>query len=118
MASGPHYSPAIAKGNLLFTSGQLPLLDRSAQTVPEGIRAQTRLVLEKIEELVHNHGLSKTDIVKTTAFITDVNFWSEVNDEYALFFGDHKPARSIIPVNKLHFGCLIEIEAVAVFGEE
>ncbi len=75
--------------------------------------AQTRLVLDKVENILREYGLTKRNIVKTTAFITDIESWEEVNEIYAEFFGDYKPARSIIPVSDLHFGCLIELEAIA-----
>ena len=109
---GPHYSPAIQSGDLIFTSGQLPLLDRISKQTPQGIKAQTRLVLEKVESIMKEFGLSKHHIIKTTAFITDIDYWGEVNEVYVEFFGEHKPARSIIPVPNLHFGCLIELEAI------
>lgn len=111
--STPHYSPSIQSGDLIFTSGQLPLLDRVTKKTPDGIMAQTRLVLDKVENILREYGLTKRNIVKTTAFITDIESWEEVNEIYAEFFGDYKPARSIIPVSDLHFGCLIELEAIA-----
>jgi len=109
----PHYSPFVKMGNLLFTSGQLPLLDREKKEAPETIEAQTLLCLQKIENIVIENGLTKKDILKTTAFIADIADWGAVNKVYASFFGEHKPARSIIPVKKLNYGCLIEIEAIA-----
>jgi len=109
----PHYSPLTKSGDLFFTSGQLPLLNRDTKEVAQGIKAQTLLVLEKAEALLKAKGLDRTHIIKTTAFITDINDWGAVNEVYADFFGDHKPARSIIPVRDLHFGCLIELEAIA-----
>ncbi len=108
-----HYSPYTRAGGWLHTSGQLPLLDSDTKKCPEGVTAQTLLVLQKVESLLEQEGLTKNDIIKTTAFITDINYWAEVNAVYSSFFGNHKPARSIIPVSKLHYGCLIELEAIA-----
>ncbi len=113
----PHYSPYMKAGNLIFTSGQLPLIDTKLKISATGIEAQTRLVLEKIENLLRQEGLSKNDIVKTTAFLTNIADWDIVNAIYKDFFGEHKPARSIIPVGQLHYGCLIELEAVAYVGD-
>jgi len=114
MANTPsHYSPIISFDNLLFTSGQLPLIDPKLKTVAEGIEAQTLLVLEKVEHLLSQYNLNRNHILKTTAFISNMDDWSAVNEVYAKFFGDYKPARSIIPVNELHYGCLIELEAIA-----
>lgn len=109
----PHYSPCVKIGNLVFTSGQLPLLSRAPKAAPESIEEQTLLCLQKIEKLIAAHGLSKEAVIKTTAFISDIKDWGAVNQVYADFFGEHKPARSIIPVKKLNYGCMIEIEAIA-----
>jgi len=116
MAIPPHYSPYTKAGVLIFTSGQLPILDRATKSKPEGIEAQTLLVLNKVESLLKEEGLDKTAIVKTTAYITNGDDWGKVNEVYAKFFGDHKPARTIIPVSTLHYECLIELEAIASKG--
>lgn len=113
MSIPPHYSPAVQAGGLVFTSGQLPILDRESKTTPATIEEQTMLVLERAEAAIGEFGLTRTDIVKTTAFISDMDDWGTVNAIYAQFFGDHKPARSIIPTPPLHFGCMIELEAIA-----
>ena len=109
----PHYSPCVKLGNLILTSGQLPLLKREKKAAPETIEEQTLLCLQKIEALIAEHGLTKKDVLKTTAFISNIDDWGKVNQVYADFFGDHKPARSIIPVKQLNYGCMIEIEGIA-----
>ncbi len=109
----PHYSSCVKFGNLILTSGQLPLLKREKKTVPATIEEQTLLCLQKIEALIKEHGLTKEDVLKTTAFISNIDDWGAVNQVYADFFGAHKPARSIIPVKQLNYGCMIEIEAIA-----
>ena len=115
MSIAPHYSPAIRSGDFIFTSGQLPILDPMTKALPEGIKAQTELVLKKVEDILVSYDLSKDHIIKTTAYITDVGYWGIVNEVYAAFFGSYKPARTILPVAHLHYGCLIELEAVASF---
>lgn len=109
----PHYSPFYTAGDFIFISGQLPLLDRESLKMPEGIVRQTQLVLQRTEDLLLPLGYDRRHIVKTTAFVADMNDWDLVNDVYADFFGDHKPARSVVPVPELHFGCLVEIESIA-----
>lgn len=117
MSIPPHYSPSIRSGDLIFTSGQLPLLNRATKETPTGIIAQTELVLQKVEDILKEYGLTKRHIIKTSAFITDINHWDDVNQVYASFFGSkYKPARSILPITELHFGCLIELEAIASFA--
>ena len=115
MPNPPHYSPCKVAGNFLFTSGQLPIVDMESKEVPDSVAEQTRIVLEKVEALLVENGMDRSHIVKTTAFITDINDWDAVNDAYKEFFGeDHKPARSVIPCSELHFGCKIELEAIAM----
>lgn len=108
-----HYSKFVIANGLIFTSGVLPLLDRATKSVPETIEEQALLALEGIEKIIQESGSDRSDIIKTTAYICRVDDWSKVNGVYQSFFADHKPARSIIPVSGLHFGCLIEIEAIA-----
>lgn len=81
--------------------------------MPEGIEAQTRLILENIEFILNESGSSKNQILQMRLYIPDVNLWDKVNAVYADFFGDHKPARTVVPTRELHFGSLIEIECVA-----
>ena len=114
MSNPPHYSPFQVAGPFLLTSGQLPILDMETKQVPDCVREQTIIVLQKVESLLQQQQMDRSHIVKTTAFITDVNDWDAVNDAYKEFFGDdHKPARSVIPCSDLHFGCKIELEAIA-----
>lgn len=112
----PHYAPIVRAGNLLFTSGQLPLLSRNPLRVPPSLHEQAQLVLERIEDMLKDYNLDRMAIIKTTAFITNIEEWDVVNEVYASFFGSHKPARSVIPVHSLHFGCQIELEAIAVIS--
>jgi len=114
MSQTPHYSPFQIAGDLLFTSGQLPIIDMETKAVPDSVAEQTRIVLQKVEALLEEQGMDRTNIIKTTAFITDIGDWDAVNEMYKEFFGDQKPARSIIPCGELHFGCKIELEAIAM----
>ncbi|NHJ33065.1 MAG: RidA family protein [Asgard group archaeon] len=108
-----HYSPAIEHNGTIYVSGQLPLL--KGQNVPASfdIEDQTQLVLEKMETILKAVGSSKDQVLRVTIYVTDLAYWPKVNAVYAKFFGDHRPARTIIPVNCLHYGCLLELEAIA-----
>ena len=109
-----HYSPAVIHNNLVFISGQLPINFDQGETLPKGgIEEQTRQALENIAYILQQSGSCKQQVLKTTVFIADIAYWSAVNDIYVEFFGKHKPARTMVPTNTLHFGSLIEIEAVA-----
>ena len=110
-AVGP-YSQAIRIGNLLLTSGQLGL-DPAAGVLPEGIAAQAEQSLKNIDAILSEAGFTKTDVVKTTVFIRNMGDFVTVNDIYAAYFGDHKPARSCVEVSALPKGGLVEIEVIA-----
>ena len=67
-----------------------------------------------MEYLIHLAGASKDEIMKVTIYISDIELWGQVNEVYAEFFGDHKPARTIVPTTALHYGFLIEADAMAM----
>ena len=113
-AVGP-YSQAIIAGGMLYTSGQLGL-DHVTGMLTDGVEAQARQSLQHILAILEEARLEKTDVVKTTVFIRNMADFAAVNEIYASFFGDHKPARSCVEVSQLPKGGLIEIEAVAQCG--
>lgn len=108
-----HYSTSVVSGSLVFTSGVLPILNKETKETPETIEEQVELVLNTLESIINEYDLDRSDIIKTTAYISNGDDWGRVNQVYASFFGDHKPARSIIPVSELHYGAKIEVEAIA-----
>ena len=109
---GGHYSPIVEHGGLLYISGQIPA-DPVTHEVAETIREQTMAVLSKIDLLLTEAGSSRNKVVQVRIYLSDIALWDEVNRVYSGFFGDHRPARCIVPVGELHYGCLIEAEAVA-----
>lgn len=113
-AVGP-YSQAIQAGNTLFTSGQLGLVPETGM-LPEGVEAQTEQSLKNIGAILQASGYEKTDVVKTTVYIRNMNDFATVNQIYAAFFAGHKPARSCVEVARLPKDGLVEIEVVAVKG--
>ena len=111
-AIGP-YSQAIHVGNLLYTSGQLPL-DPATGAFPEGgIKAQTRQSLTNVKAILEAAGTDMSHVVKTTVFMADMNDFADMNAVYAEFFTEPFPARSAVAVKTLPKGALVEIEAVA-----
>lgn len=114
-AVGP-YSQAVRIGSLLFTSGQLGLVPETG-ALPEGIEAQTIQSLKNIEAILSAAGYGKTDVIKTTVYIKNMNDFATVNKLYAEFFGDHKPARSCVEVARLPKDGLVEIEIIAGNGD-
>ena len=111
-AIGP-YVQAVLAGNTLYSSGQLGL-DPATGELPEGVAAQTHQALANIKAILDKAEFSKADVVKTTVFLTDMGAFAAVNEVYAAFFGETKPARSCVEVAALPKGGLVEIECVAV----
>ena len=108
------YSQGVVGGNIVFTSGQLPMIPETGELISGDIVKATRQCLENVKAIVEGAGGKVENIVKVTVFVIDINQFGVINDEYAKFFGDHKPARSLVEVSKLPKGGEIEIEAVAV----
>jgi 2-iminobutanoate/2-iminopropanoate deaminase len=108
-----HYSPAIEHNNIIYISGQLPILKGQTCAQSDNIEEQTQIVLEKLEKILKAAGSKKEQVLKVTIYVTDQKYWGKVNAVYANFFGDHRPARVIIPVKPLHYNCLLELEAIA-----
>ncbi len=111
-AIGP-YSQAVQVGNLVYTSGQLPIDPATGQFPVGGIKEQTRQSLKNIQAILQGGGLSMTSVVKTTVFIADMNDFADMNAVYAEFFSEPYPARSAVAVKTLPKGALVEIEVIA-----
>jgi 2-iminobutanoate/2-iminopropanoate deaminase len=112
-AIGP-YSQAIQAGNLVFTSGQLPVDPKTGELITDDIQAETRQCLNNVEAILAAAGTSLKNAVKLTVFIKDMNQFSKINETYAEFFPEDKPARSCVEVARLPKDANIEIEAVAI----
>ena len=108
-----HYSQAVAHSGLVFVSGQLPIDPADSTWKSDDIREQTRRVLANLDAILKESGCGRTSVLKVTIYISDISLWGSVNEVYATYFGDHRPARAIVPVRDLHHGFLIELEAIA-----
>ena len=111
-AIGP-YSQAIQVGNLVYTSGQIPINPATGSFVEGGIKEQTRQSLQNVKAILEEAGLTMANVVKTTVFIADMNDFAEMNAVYAEFFAEPYPARSAVAVKTLPKGALVEIEVIA-----
>lgn len=111
-----HYSQAMVHDGLVYVSGQLPIDPRTGKPVQGGIDEQTRLAIANLAAILEAAGSSLSQVVKTTVYVSDIELWGRVNAVYAECFGKHRPARAVVPTRELHFGCLLEIEAVAAAG--
>ena len=111
-AIGP-YSQAVRVGNLVYTSGQIPIDPATGAFVEGGVKEQTRQSLTNVRAILAEAGLAMRDVVKTTVFMADMNDFAEMNAVYAEFFSEPYPARSAVAVKTLPKGALVEIEVVA-----
>jgi 2-iminobutanoate/2-iminopropanoate deaminase len=109
-AIGP-YSQAMATGQLLFTSGQIPLRP-DGSLVEGGIELQTQQVLENLSAVIEAAGATPGQVVKTTVFLKNLEDFAAMNAIYAATFGSHCPARSTVQVARLPRDVLVEIEAI------
>ena len=111
-AIGP-YSQAVQTGNLVFVSGQLPIDPATGEFAGATIGEQTRQSLTNIQNILEAAGYTMNDVVKTTVLLADIGDFAPMNQVYAEFFTDNKPARAAFAVRDIPKGALVEIEAVA-----
>lgn len=111
-AVGP-YSQAIEANGFIFCAGQIGL-DPVTGLMKETLEEQSTQIFENIDAVLAEAGVDKNHVIKTTIFIKNIDDFSKVNDMYATYFGDHKPARSTVEVSNLPKGAVIEIEVIAV----
>lgn len=112
-----HYAQGVVRGSTLYVSGQLPVEPGTGKKITDGIDVQMRRVLDNVLAVVEAAGGSLNSIVKTTVYVSDISAWGEVDAVYAAFFGDHTPARAVVPTKELHFGFQVEMEAIAALDE-
>ncbi len=108
------YSQAIKIGDLLFTSGQIPLDPATGELISDDIKKATERSMENLKAVLEEAGTSFEKVVKTVIFIKDMNDFAAVNEVYAKYFKENPPARSCVQVGKLPKDALVEIELVAM----
>ena len=109
-----HYSQAVVSGAHVFVSGQLPIRPDGRALDDDGFEAQARQAIQNMLEVVRAAGSSPQQLVKVTVYIVGIANWPRFNAVYASMLGDACPARSVVPVPELHYGYLVEIDAIAV----
>lgn len=110
-AIGP-YSQAVQFGDMLITSGQLPI-DVETGEMPEDVKEQTRVSLNNAKAILEAAGYTMSDVVKTLVFLDDMNDFTAMNEIYSTFFTEPYPARSAVEVAKVPKGAKVEIEVIA-----
>ena len=112
-AIGP-YSQAVKAGNMLFVSGQVPFVPETMEIVEGDVKAQTAQSLKNVQAILAEAGLDFSHVVKSTVFIKDMNEFAQLNEVYAEFFGENKPARACVEVARLPKDVKVEIEVIAI----
>lgn len=112
-AIGP-YSQAIVVGDMIFTSGVIPIVPETGEIVTGDIKTQAKQAIGNLIALLEESGANAESVVKTTVFIKDMNDFADINEIYASFFTKNYPARSCVEVARLPKDVLIEIEAIAL----
>ena len=112
-AIGP-YSQAIICGNMLFTSGQIPINPATGEVEAEGITDQATQVMKNLSAVLAEAGTSFEKVVKTTCFLSDMADFAAFNAVYAEYFSENKPARACFGGNDIPKGALVEVEVIAV----
>lgn len=116
-APAGHYSQAIVHNNIVYVSGQLPINPKTGDKCFGPIEEQTKQVIDNLSSILEAAECSLKDVLKVTVYVADINLWDKVNEVYSNYFGDHRPARSVVPTRELHFGFKIEIDAIAAVRE-
>ena len=111
-AIGP-YVQATKLGDLVFTSGQIPLIPETMQLVTGDIKVQAEQSLRNLKAILEAAGASTDTVIKTTCFLKDMNDFAAFNEVYATFFTNNAPARSCVEVARLPKDVLVEVEAIA-----
>lgn len=112
-AIGP-YSQGIKGGNIIFTSGQLPIVPTTGDLIKDDIKKATRQSMENVKAILKEANATLEDVVKVTIYVKDMADFAEVNEVYGEYFNAHKPARSCVEIAKLPKDGRIEIEAIAI----
>jgi 2-iminobutanoate/2-iminopropanoate deaminase len=112
-----HYAQAIVHDGLVYVSGQLPVDPATGEKRLASIEEQAEQALKNVAAILQAAGSDLNHVLKTTVYVSDIGLWGRVNAVYAAFFGDHRPARAVVPTRELHYGFQVEIEAVAAIPE-
>lgn len=116
-AIGP-YSQAVKAGGFVFASGQIPIDPETGEFVSGGVAEQTAQVLKNLSAVLEAAGTQLASVVKTTVFLADMNDFAAMNEVYARFFAENPPARATVEAARLPRDARVEIEAIALAGNE
>lgn len=110
---GGHYTPGIKYNGVLYISGQLSINPETGKPAEGGVKEEAKQALSNLDLVLKTAEVPRENVIQCRVYIPDVAFWGELNEAYAEYFGNHKPARVVVPSNQLYGGCKVEIEAIA-----
>ena len=108
-----HYSQAIVHAGMVYVAGQLPIVPGDPERKLADFDSQARQVMANVAAILEASGSSLDHVVRATVYIADVAHWPAFNRIYAELLGDHRPARTVVPVPHLHYGYLVEVDVIA-----
>lgn len=115
---GGHYSQAIIHQGTVYVAGQLPVDPAHRDAPPGDAASQMRQAMENVRHILEAAGSGLDRVLQMTIYVSDISHWGEVNRVYAEVMADHRPARAVVPVRDLHYGYLVEVQAIAALTEE
>ncbi len=113
-----HYSQAMVHNGTVYVAGQLPFDPENPDAKPGDAYAQTRQTLANVAAILEAAGSGLDHALQLTLYVSDISLWPEVNRAYADALGSHRPARAVVPVGELHYGFVVEIQAIAAMRAE
>ncbi|KAA0547135.1 RidA family protein [Bacillus sp. BGMRC 2118] len=113
LKSNGHYALATVHHDTVYISGQFAIDPVTGEKKFGSIEEETLQALQNVERILEEAGSKKEHILRMSLYIPDVSLWDKVDAVYRDFFGEHKPARTVVPTNNLHYGFMIEIDAIA-----
>jgi 2-iminobutanoate/2-iminopropanoate deaminase len=114
---GGHYSQATVHNGLVYVAGQLSIDPLTQEKKLGSIEEQTEQALKNVGEILKASGSDLKLVLKMTVYVSDIALWERVNAVYARVMGEHRPARAVIPTRDLHYGFLVEIDAIAATSD-
>lgn len=108
-----HYSQGIIHNDVLYVSGQFSIHPDTGEKVFGTAAEEAAQILVNLEGILEAAGTSIDRVIKVVVYVADIGYWDEVNAVYSAAFGDHKPVRTVVPTNELHFGFKVEMDFIA-----
>ena len=112
-----HYSQAVVHGGIVYVAGQLPIVPDEPERKLADFESQAEQVIANVFAILEAAGSAPGGILRATVYIADLAHWPAFNAIYARRLGDHRPARTVVPVGALHYGYLVEMDVVAALKD-